>query len=171
MTWETPCGGRRACWSHLSLDSVWNRSVSLTSHHSGSPTGFSANRRPPWPFCPHQPLTQTLEPYTATYVSTVIRVIANYIHNCLTHVRQTYINSQRGFLTKIDLNLRCFKMLTVSSANNGGIFFNIILWTELVLLFTFLSYRLYTCVRYDWLDVTGRWKFMANAFVLRPADG
>lgn len=56
--------------------------------------------------------THTLEPYTTTYFSTVIRVIADYIHNCLTHVHQTYINPQQGFLAMISLNLRSFRMLT-----------------------------------------------------------
>lgn len=67
---------------------------------------------------PHtSPLTQMLEPYTTTYVSTVIRVIADYIHNCLTHVGQTYINSQWGFHAVIDLNLRSFRLLTSYFSN------------------------------------------------------
>lgn len=49
---------------------------------------------------PHtSPLTHMLEPYTTMYVSTAIRVIADYIHNCLTQVGQTCINPQLGFLT------------------------------------------------------------------------
>lgn len=36
----------------------------------------------------------TLEPYTTMYVSTAIRVIADYIHNCLTQLCQTCINPQ-----------------------------------------------------------------------------
>lgn len=49
---------------------------------------------------PHaSPLTHTLEPYTPMYVSTAIRVIADYIHACLTHDFQTCVNPQPGFLT------------------------------------------------------------------------
>lgn len=46
-TWETPCGGGRARWSHLSPGSVWNRSAALTSHQSGAPTRLSAERLRP----------------------------------------------------------------------------------------------------------------------------
>lgn len=55
VTWETPCGGRRAHWSHLSLDSGWNRSTSLTSRHADSPMELSANSFPlshPHPYNP-----------------------------------------------------------------------------------------------------------------------
>lgn len=49
---------------------------------------------------PHtSPLTHTLEPYTTMYVSTVISVIADYAHNCLTQLFQTSINPQLGRLT------------------------------------------------------------------------
>ena len=59
VTWGTPCGGRRARRSHLSLDSVWNRSAPLTSHHSEAPTGLSADPRPPRA-CPPDTHARTL---------------------------------------------------------------------------------------------------------------
>lgn len=125
MTWETPCGGRRAYRSHLSLDTVWNRSASLTSHRSETLTGLSADPRPPHT----SPLTHMLEPYTTMYVSTAIRVIADYIHNCLTQVGQTYITPQLGFLT-VGLKEDCSECWLLISRTNGVPLWNLFLFID-----------------------------------------
>lgn len=85
---------------------------------------------------PHTgPLTHTLEPYTTMYVSTVIRVIADYIHNCLTQVCQRCINPQLGFLTFAMTGLKgdcsgCWLLISVT---------NRVLWRKWRIFFLFMD--------------------------------
>lgn len=60
VTWETPHGGRRTQWSHLSLNSGWNRSASLTSRRTDSSKELSANSFLTAPQPRHMPRPQTI---------------------------------------------------------------------------------------------------------------
>ena len=84
------------------------------------------------------PLTHTLEPYTAVYVSAAISVIADYTHNCLTQVCQTCVNPRLGSLTfglKDDCSERWLLFLT-----------NCVLWRKWSLLFFFFCFMDRICL-------------------------
>lgn len=125
---KCPCSGR--AWPekhHVEVEGSAGATWALTLSETGvlrwqaitQRLGRGFQRTPVLPGpSPHtSPLTYTLEPYTTMYVSTVIRVIADYLHNCLTQLCQTSINPQLGFLPFDWSERRLFRMLTSYFSN------------------------------------------------------
>lgn len=111
VTWETPCGVEEpagATWALTPSETGVLRWQAITQRLW---QGFQQTPVLSGPSPHTSPLTHMLEPYTTMYVSTAIRVIADYIHNCLTQVGQTCINPQLGF-SYIWSERRLFRMLT-----------------------------------------------------------